>query len=68
MRTVFTIILDPEHKKDPVIIRQDNPGPETPAIVVPPDREEAKDGGEASPRDDFSFHEDLTRWLIRGSE
>jgi hypothetical protein len=45
MRTVFTIIPDPEYKKPPVIIRQDNPGPDTPAIVVPPDREEAKDGG-----------------------
>lgn len=45
MKTVFTIIPDPEHKKDPIIIRQDNPGPETPVIIVPPDREEPNDGG-----------------------
>lgn len=45
MKTAFTIIPDPERKDGPTIIRQDNPGPDTPAIIVPPSLEEAKDGG-----------------------
>ncbi len=49
MKTVFTIIPDPEFKKAPVIIRQDNPGPDTPAVIVPPDREQAKDGAPPDP-------------------
>ena len=52
MKTVFTIIPDPEYKKAPAIIRQDNPGPETPAVIIPPDREESKDGGAPEPVED----------------
>jgi hypothetical protein len=45
MQKEIPIIPDSEYRKDPVIIRQDNPGPDTPAIVVPPNREVPKDGG-----------------------
>jgi len=57
MKTVFIIIPDPEYKKPPVIIRQDNPGPDTPVIVVPPDREEAKDGGPHAAKADVARSE-----------
>jgi len=43
VKTAFTIIPDPKMIKPPVIIRQDNPGPDTPAVVVPPDPEGPKD-------------------------
>lgn len=52
MKTVFTIIPDPKMKEGPTIIRQDNPGPDTPAVVVPPSREKAKDGGTPQPNQD----------------
>ena len=45
MQKEIPIIPDFEYREDPVIIRQDNPGLDTPAIVVPPDREVPKDGG-----------------------
>lgn len=51
MKTVFTIIPDPEYKKPPVIIRQDNPGPETPVIVVPDDSEAEKDTAPPKPQE-----------------
>lgn len=49
MKTVFTIIPDPKMKDEPVIIRQDNPGPETPVIVVPDDSEAEKDTAPPEP-------------------
>jgi hypothetical protein len=45
MQKEVPIIPYPEYRKDPVIIRQGNPGPDTPAIFVPSDREVPKDGG-----------------------
>ena len=50
MKTAFTIIPDPKQKKQPVIIRQDDVGPETPSVVVPDGQDEEKDTGPRKPR------------------
>lgn len=49
MKTIFTIIPDPKLKKETLIIRQDNPGPKTPAVVLPEEPEDEKDTAPPKP-------------------
>lgn len=49
MKIILTIIPDPAHKKPPVIVGQYDPGPDTPAVVVPPDHEAEKDTAPPKP-------------------